>query len=673
MAAIATKNDCDFNEFVNIISGLNVESIASINFTPKISMFRTLAMDCMIKEHEVDFYLPREELNGENLRFRILNLYYELDELIANELYNYCLTAYSYNLTMASYKGNKARLALNIDEDPEFINALQKEINKIHTTKRGRDLWRKTPINKRPTLVENVKKKTRKEWEERRKEQELNLLKQKEGIRKLLNDKLKMEKQLRKNIILHMKKTGGIKDYSEKRAQSIINHYYEMSYPDRRNVGRAGMLTQIKITIPAWLRTLERLIVYVKEMDERQQKEKARRDAEQQKEKARRNADELIAEVTAEEIDKEMAKILREKDKEEKAKEKEIREELKKLKAKQKNISAKKIQRAFRHTRKKPTRTSISSAPSNESKQPSLQAIDDVDKAIIERIKELYGYLMEKKIFKKYREKRKRILTVMIPYHRHLLEFMKKILIPQLKQKEIRVVVTGGFATALLTGNYKTEDVDMKLYLIRETEENNANFKMRDIVKAILQENLDFLNVNQEELSYRIYEPSRNPLENNGDIPVKITGRINEEKEGKRENPRVPGDYDAVGELTFSATEYNGNLIDVEGIPVFSPEILINNLLNHASNNFRERMESGERNIYPEKLLGWMKQLQALLRLKNPDAANELSKEIDRMKTPSPKQGGNRKKKRKTRKKRRKKKKTRRKRKNNRKKRTRRK
>ena len=70
---------------------------------------------------------------------------------------------------------------------------------------------------------------------------------------------------------------------------------------------------------------------------------------------------------------------------------------------------------------------------------------------------------------------------------------------------------------------------------------------------------------------------------------------------------------------------------------------MIDNLLNHASNNFRERIESGERNIYPEKLLGWMKQLQALLRLKNPDAANELSKEINRMKSPSPKQGGNRK------------------------------
>ena len=653
MAALAAKNDCNINEFVRIISGLNVESIANVNFTPKISLFRTLAIDCMIKEYEIDFYIPREELNGDDLRFRILKLYHELDELIANELYQYCLTAYSYNLTMASYKEKKTRLALNINEDPEFIKALQEAVNQIPLTK----LWKKTPVNERPTIIQAARRKLGSEWEQRRKVEEVNLLKQKEGIRKLLKNKLKMEKQLRKNIILHMKQTGGIKDYSEKRAQSIINHYYEMSYPDRRNIGRAGMLTQIKITIPTWLRTLERLVVQIKEIDEQKKKEEAKR-----------KALALIAEVEEEER---RGKIEEKREKEIRQKE----EQLKNLKAQRKLLkrnSAKKIQRAFRHTRKKPTIKSIPSAPSNESKQPSLQPIDDVDRAIIERIKELYGYLMEKKIFKTYREKRERILTVMIPYHRHLLEFMKEILIPQLEQKNIRVVVTGGFATSLLTGKYKTEDVDMKLYLIRETEENNANFKMRDIVKAILEENLDFLNVNPEELSYRIYEPSKNPLENNGDIPVKITGKINEEKGGKRENPRVRGDYDAVGELTFSAREYKGQLIDVQGIPVLSPQILIDNLLNHASNNFRERMESGERNIYPEKLLGWMKQLQALLRLKNPDAANELSKEIDRMKSPSPKQGGKRKKKRKTRKKRRKKKKTRRKRKKNRKKRTRR-
>ena len=41
-----------------------------------------------------------------------------------------------------------------------------------------------------------------------------------------------------------------------------------------------------------------------------------------QKLKARRNADELIAEETAEEIDREMAKILREKEKKRKQKKK---------------------------------------------------------------------------------------------------------------------------------------------------------------------------------------------------------------------------------------------------------------------------------------------------------------------------------------------------------------
>ena len=104
-------------------------------------MFRTLAIDC-ITENEIEFYLPREELNGEDLHFRIIKLYSELSELIANEIYHYCRTNFSYNLTMASYKERKNRLSLNINEDPEFIKALQEEIKKIPLTK----LWRKTPV-----------------------------------------------------------------------------------------------------------------------------------------------------------------------------------------------------------------------------------------------------------------------------------------------------------------------------------------------------------------------------------------------------------------------------------------------------------------------------------------------------------------------------------------------
>ena len=49
MATLAAKNDCNFNEFVRIISGLNVESIANINFNEYL--FRSLAMDCLIKDY----------------------------------------------------------------------------------------------------------------------------------------------------------------------------------------------------------------------------------------------------------------------------------------------------------------------------------------------------------------------------------------------------------------------------------------------------------------------------------------------------------------------------------------------------------------------------------------------------------------------------------------------
>ena len=72
-------------------------------------------------------------------------------------------------------------------------------------------------------------------------------------------------------------------------------------------------------------------------------------------------------------------------------------------------------------------------------------------------------------------------------------------------------------------------------------------------------------------------------------------------------------------------------------------------------------MADGERNIYPEKILGWFKQLQELLRQTTKSNAVEvMNKTLSRIKSPSPKQGG----KRKTRKRRKKKRKTKKRRKN---------
>ena len=45
-----------------------------------------------------------------------------------------------------------------------------------------------------------------------------------------------MEKKLKKKIVLHMKDTGNKRDYTERLAGHLLNHYYEMSYPNPRNV-----------------------------------------------------------------------------------------------------------------------------------------------------------------------------------------------------------------------------------------------------------------------------------------------------------------------------------------------------------------------------------------------------------------------------------------------------
>ena len=91
---------------------------------------------------------------------------------------------------------------------------------------------KKTSPKKRPTLVQRARKKLRKEWEERRKLEKEDLTKQEDKIRKIM-DKIKMEKQWKKNITDHMKDTGNKRDYTEKLAGKLLNYYYELSYPDR--------------------------------------------------------------------------------------------------------------------------------------------------------------------------------------------------------------------------------------------------------------------------------------------------------------------------------------------------------------------------------------------------------------------------------------------------------
>ena len=259
------------------------------------------------------------------------------------------------------------------------------------------------------------------------------------------------------------------------------------------------------------------------------------------------------------------------------------------------------------------------------------------------------------------------------PYQEKMLKYIRNELIPILESQGIGLVVTGGFATHLLSkGYYDTEDIDIKVYNINENRDIPT---MREIVKREIGQSSilkgrapDFQIFDPVEIEFGRNASKAAEMANNGNIPLKITARINI---GEYRNERNPTEYDAISEITYNDTTLYGDVNKqyVKGIPIQDQITLIDNLLNRATINFKQRMAEGERNIYPEKILGWFKQLQELLRQTTKSNAVEvMNKTLSRIKSPSPKQGG----KRKTRKRRNKKRKTK-KRKRNRKKRTRRK
>ena len=282
--------------------------------------------------------------------------------------------------------------------------------------------------------------------------------------------------------------------------------------------------------------------------------------------------------------------------------------------------------------------------------------LSSLDELLISRIKELYEYLQTQDIFRSERIKREARMELAKPYQEKMLEYIRSELIPRLETQDIGLVVTGGFATHLLSnGYYDTEDIDIKVYNISTLGSEVSN--MRDIVKRVIRQSLksdEFKIFDPIEIEWSRDAPKAAEMVNNGNIPLKITARINI---GEYRNDRNPTDYDAISEITYNDTMLYKDVKKqyVEDIPIQDQVSLIDNLLNHATINFKRRMAEGERNIYPEKILGWFKQLQELLRQTTKSNAVEvMNKTLSRVKQPRPKQGG----KRKTRKRREKKRKT---------------
>ena len=65
------------------------------------------------------------------------------------------------------------------------------------------------------------------------------------------------------------------------------------------------------------------------------------------------------------------------------------------------------------------------------------------------------------------------------PYQEKMLEYIRSKLIPILESQGIGLVVTGGFATHLLSnGHYDTEDIDIKVYNISENVNKLEEYKI---------------------------------------------------------------------------------------------------------------------------------------------------------------------------------------------------
>ena len=232
---------------------------------------------------------------------------------------------------------------------------------------------------------------------------------------------------------------------------------------------------------------------------------------------------------------------------------------------------------------------------------------------------------MKHKIFNSFRTTREihENSTILRAHREHLLQFIKNILIPRLNEKSIDVILTGGYATALLTKNYIPEDIDIRLSWLKRTEENDTCIKMRRIVTQIIEEYLQqvgkkkYILNGRDDLYYYLQLPNNSQQYIDCSYPLRV----------KMNMSHI---HYILCDITFATAVYTEELLNIDGMSVFPENVLISKLLK-ASENFEKRVDI-ERNITPKKLLGWMKQLQSLLRLKNPTAALELSKSLERFK-----------------------------------------
>ena len=652
-------------KIISIIKGLNLQSMLDSRTTRQ-----TFSNEVYLSETNPDvagLTHPRADLNEMSVHDLAKAKQDDLD-YFARSFMGYIMQKIEISKIQATHIGNMRSLrhAENIVKTKfSEENMKLQEVN-AQTIATLTDDWKYGNLESRNDLLRRTKIKVKEEQHSQLKKLEEEITKTKillTGSHKKYTDELKIQQEVKKGvsneIFKHMKEAN-VPSYTEKDAENLFDEYVNV-YENREREPNEEILQ--------WTETLQALINLCESLEIRENEDIMFMMAQEREEVSTDAQNQLLEEYAKKEKEKQKK---REKKKRQKQNKRTRKKKEAELAAKKAELEALRLRAEELKIQEKEEAAlaAVASKPKDEgmSKEEEVP-LSSLDEQLISRITELYEYLQTQDIFRSERIKREARMELAKPYQEKMLEYIRSELIPKLETQGIGLVVTGGFATHLLSnGHYDTEDIDIKVYNINEMRDIPT---MRQIVKRVIGPSLksdEFKIFDPIEIEWGRDAPKAAEMVNNGNIPLKITARINI---GEYRNDRNPTDYDAISEITYNDTMLYKDVKKqyVEDIPIQDQVSLIDNLLNHATINFKQRMAEGERNIYPEKILGWFKQLQELLRQTTKSNAVEvMNKTLSRVKQASPKQGG----KRKTRKRRKKKRKTK-KRSKNRKKRTRRK
>ena len=591
-------------KIISIIKGLNLQSMLDSKTTRQ-----TFSNEVYLAETNPDIAgltHPREDLNEISVHDLTKEKQDDLD-YFARSFMGYIMQKIEISKIQATHIGNMRSLrhAENIVKTKFSEENMQLQAVNAQTIATLTDDWKYGNLESRNDLLRRTKIKVKDEQHSQLKKLEEEITKAQillTGSHKKYTDELKIQQEVKTGVvneILQHMKEADVPRYTKKDAENLFDEYidiYEKIKPKKEEILQ-------------WAETLEALINLCESLEIRENEDIMSMMNQDEEEEAIAAASRAREQLLEEHAKKEKEK---QKKREKKKRQKQNKRTRKKKEAEQ---AAKKAElealrlRAEELKIQEKEEAAVAAKPKDEgmSKEEEVP-LSSLDKQLISRITELYEYLQTQDIFKSERIKRDARMKLAKPYQEKMLEYIRSELIPILKTQGNGLVVTGGFATHLLSnGHYDTEDIDIKVYNISMLGSEVSN--MRQIVKRVIRQSLksdEFKIFDPIEIEWSRDAPKAAEMVNNGNIPLKITARINI---GEYRNDRNPTEYDAITEITYNVGMLYKDVKKqyVEDIPIQDQVSLIDNLLNHATINFKQRMLEGERNIYPEKILGWFK------------------------------------------------------------------